>query len=85
MSKMSNLDLVLDEMITTGQKMIDATTALKEMFSETAPEMSKVETKPKRKKHLHRKLKLRNTPSRKYVESRLHLLVRVRKLKQKAS
>ena len=81
MSKMSNLDLVLDEMITTGQKMIDAATALKEMFSETAPEMSKVE----RKKHLHRKLKLRNTPSRKYVESRLHLLVRVRKLKQRPS
>lgn len=47
MSKMSNLDLVLDEMITTGQKMIDAATALKEMFSETAPEMSKVETKTK--------------------------------------
>ena len=36
MSKMSNLDLVLDEMITAGQKMIDAATALKEMFSETA-------------------------------------------------
>ena len=34
MSKMSNLDLVLDEMITAGQKMIDAATALKEMFSE---------------------------------------------------
>ena len=83
MSKMSNLDLVLDEMITTGQKMIDAATALKEMFSETAPEMSKVETKTK--KNLHRKLKLRNTPSRKYVESRLHLLVRVRKLKQRPS
>ena len=49
MSKMSNLDLVLDEMITTGQKMIDAATALKEMFSETAPEMSKVETKTKKK------------------------------------
>lgn len=45
MSKMSNLDLVLDEMITAGQKMIDAATALKEMFSETSPEMSKVETK----------------------------------------
>lgn len=49
MSKMSNLDLVLDEMITTGQKMIDAATALKEMFSETAPEMSNVETKAKKK------------------------------------
>ena len=49
MSKMSNLDLVLDEKITTGQKMIDAATALKEMFSETAPEMSKVETKTKKK------------------------------------
>ena len=49
MSKMSNLDLVLDEMITAGQKMIDAATALKEMFSETAPEMSKVETNAKKK------------------------------------
>ena len=28
MSKMSNLDLVLDEMITTGQKMIDAATKI---------------------------------------------------------
>lgn len=36
MSKMSNLDLVLDEMITAGQKMIDAATELKAMFSETA-------------------------------------------------
>ena len=41
MSKMSDLNLVLDEMITAGQKMIDAATALKEMFSE--PE----DTKPK--------------------------------------
>lgn len=49
MSKMSNLDLVLDEMITTGQKMIDAATALKEMFTETASEISKVETKAKEK------------------------------------
>lgn len=36
MSKISNLDLVLDEMITAGQKMIEAATALREMFSETA-------------------------------------------------
>lgn len=36
MSKMSNLDLVLDEMNTAGQKMIEAATALREMFSETA-------------------------------------------------
>ena len=36
MSKMSNLDLVLDEMITAGQKMIEAATALRKMFSETA-------------------------------------------------
>ena len=36
MSKMSNLDLVLDEMITAGQKMIESATALREMFSETA-------------------------------------------------
>lgn len=36
MSKMSNLDLVLDEMITSGQKMIEAANALKEMFTATA-------------------------------------------------
>ena len=36
MSKMSSLDLVLDEMITAGKKMIEAATALKEIFSETA-------------------------------------------------
>ena len=30
MSKMSNLDLVLDEMITAGQKMIEAATALRD-------------------------------------------------------
>ena len=42
MSKMSELSLVLDEMITAGQKMIDAATTLKEMFSETSePEASK--------------------------------------------
>lgn len=34
MSKMSELSLVLDEMITAGQKMIEAATTLKEMFSE---------------------------------------------------
>jgi len=37
MSKMSNLDLVLDEMISAGQKMIEAATALREIFSDTAP------------------------------------------------
>lgn len=36
MSKMSNLDLVLDEMITAGKKMIEAATALREIFSEIA-------------------------------------------------
>lgn len=42
MSKMSELSLVLDEMITAGQKMIDAATTLKEMFSETSePEATK--------------------------------------------
>ena len=46
---MSNLDLVLDEMITAGQKMIDAATALKEMFSDTAPAVSKTETKTEKK------------------------------------
>ena len=35
MSKMSNLNLILDEMITSGQKMIEAATELKKMFSET--------------------------------------------------
>ncbi len=35
MSKMSNLDLILDEMISAGQKMIEAATALKEIFSGT--------------------------------------------------
>lgn len=46
MSKMSNLDLVLDEMITAGQKMIEAATALREMFSETEkPEEKKTATK----------------------------------------
>ena len=47
MSKMSNLDLVLDEMITAGQKMIEAATALREMFSETEKlEEKKTATKP---------------------------------------
>lgn len=49
MSKMSNLDLILDEMITAGQKMIDAANALKEMFSDTAPAVSKAKTKPEKK------------------------------------
>lgn len=44
MSKMSNLDLVLDEMISAGQKMIEAATALKGIFSGTVePEKSAVE------------------------------------------
>ena len=34
MSKMSNLDLVLDEMITAGQKMIDAATALSSAYNQ---------------------------------------------------
>lgn len=47
MSKMSNLDLVLDEMITAGQKIIEADTALREMFSETEkPKEKKTATKP---------------------------------------
>lgn len=40
MSKMSNLDIVLDEMITAGQKMIEAATALREIFSATESEES---------------------------------------------
>lgn len=46
MSKMSNLDLVLDEMITAGQKMIEAANELKAMFSEnTEPEPKKATKK----------------------------------------
>lgn len=44
MSKMSNLDLVLDEMITAGQKMIEAATALKEIFSEAEAPIKKTTT-----------------------------------------
>lgn len=44
MSKMSNLDLVLDEMISAGQKMIEAATALKEMFSEAEAPIDKPTT-----------------------------------------
>ncbi len=36
MNKMSNLDLVLDEMITSGKKMIEAANELKKMFSDTS-------------------------------------------------
>lgn len=46
MSKMSNLDLVLDEIITAGQKMIDAANALKEMFSEGTPTPTNTEVEP---------------------------------------
>lgn len=49
MSKMSNLDLVLDEMITAGQKMIDAANALKEMFSEGTPTPTNIDVKPEKK------------------------------------
>lgn len=47
---MSNLDLVLDEMITAGQKMIDAANELKAMFSETAEPEPKKATKRKEAK-----------------------------------
>lgn len=47
MSKMSNLDLVLDEMITAGQKMIEAANELKAMFSETSELEPKKATKKK--------------------------------------
>lgn len=50
MSKMSNLDFVLDEMITAGQKMIEAANELKAMFSETAEPESKKATKKKETK-----------------------------------
>ncbi len=50
MSKMSNLDLVLDEMITAGQKMIEAANELKAMFSETAEPEPKKATKKKEAK-----------------------------------
>lgn len=47
MGKMSNLDLVLDDMITAVQKMIEAANALKEMFSGTAEPEPKKATKKK--------------------------------------
>lgn len=50
MSKMSNLDLVLDEMITAGQKMIEAANELKAMFSETTEPEPKKATKKKEAK-----------------------------------
>ena len=50
MSKMSNLDLVLDEMITAGQKMIEAANELKAIFSETAEPEPKKTTKKKETK-----------------------------------
>lgn len=77
MSKMSNLDLVLDEMVTAGHKMIEAATALREMFSE----MEKTEAKNDcnqgpssillllRQKNLSRNLRLKLIPSRRYAES----------------
>ena len=46
MSKMSNLDLVLDEMIEAGQQMIKAATELKAIFSEAAPEERKAAPEP---------------------------------------
>lgn len=50
MSKMSNLDLVLDEMISAGQKMIEAANELKAIFSETAEPEPKKTTKKKETK-----------------------------------
>ena len=46
MSKMSNLDLVLDEMIEAGQQMIKAATELKAIFSEAAPVEKKAAPEP---------------------------------------
>ena len=46
MSRMSNLDLVLDEMIEAGQQMIKAATELKAIFSETAPVEKKATPEP---------------------------------------
>ena len=46
MSKMSNLDLVLDEMIEAGQQMIKAATELKAIFSEEAPVERKAALEP---------------------------------------
>lgn len=48
MSKMSNLDIVLDEMITAGHKMIEAATALRNLFSDTGfPEIKETVNKEK--------------------------------------
>ena len=46
MSKMSNLDLVLDEMIEAGQQMIKAATELKAIFSEATPVERKAALEP---------------------------------------
>lgn len=46
MSKMSDLNLALDEMITVGQNMIKATNALKEIFSSEDTETHKPACKP---------------------------------------
>lgn len=57
MSKMSNLDQILDEMITAGQKMIEAADALRDVFSNTSeavePEkiVKKEELKAEEKKY----------------------------------
>ena len=70
-------------MITAGQKMIDAATALKEMFSETAPEMSSAETKSEKKEAPSPAPEVKKYSFRKSAESWLHLLVKERKLKQR--
>lgn len=49
MSKMSNLDQILDEMITAGQKMIEAANALRDVFS-SASEAEKPESEKIAKK-----------------------------------
>lgn len=50
MSKMSNLELVLDEMIEAGQKMIEAASELKAIFSSTAPAEKEMSPEPVKEK-----------------------------------
>lgn len=50
MSRMSELSLILDELIACGTKLADTARALKEFYSSDAPEQPATEKKPSAKK-----------------------------------
>lgn len=56
MSKMSNLDLVLDEMITAGQKMIDAATMAMANYIQVSNMWNFLRANPRRKATWQRKI-----------------------------